>query len=63
MFSSSKSEYENNIITEATKLGGIRLKQTDLVLKELQTAAESLQEQLIGSILINRLTYEDNNKI
>lgn len=38
------SEYEQNQVTEATKLGGMRLKQSDLVLKDFGTAAENLQE-------------------
>ncbi|CAK81794.1 unnamed protein product (macronuclear) [Paramecium tetraurelia] len=56
-------EFEFHIVEEAIKLGGIKLKQSDSVLKEFARACQTLQEQLIGSILLNKLYSEENWKV
>ncbi|CAD8145229.1 unnamed protein product [Paramecium pentaurelia] len=56
-------EFEFHLVEEATKLGGIKLKQSDQVLKEFGRACQTLQEQLIGSILLNKIYSEENWKV
>ncbi|CAK77768.1 unnamed protein product (macronuclear) [Paramecium tetraurelia] len=56
-------DYEFHLVDEAIKLGGIKLKQSDNVLKEFTRAIATIQEQLIGSILLNKLHSEDNWKV
>ncbi|CAD8158718.1 unnamed protein product [Paramecium pentaurelia] len=56
-------DYEFHLVDEVIKLGGIKLKQSDNVLKEFTRAISTIQEQLIGSILLNKLHSEDNWKV
>ncbi|CAD8158525.1 unnamed protein product [Paramecium octaurelia] len=56
-------DYEFHLVDEAIKLGGIKLKQSDNVLKDFTRAIATIQEQLIGSILLNKLHSEDNWKV
>ncbi|KAM3132767.1 hypothetical protein pb186bvf_015072 [Paramecium bursaria] len=56
-------EHEFHIVNECTKLGGMRLKQSDQVLKDFGIASQNIQEQIIGSIILNKLHSEDNWKI
>ncbi|CAD8076176.1 unnamed protein product [Paramecium sonneborni] len=56
-------QFEFHLVEEVIKLGGIKLKQSDSVLKEFARACQTLQEQLIGSILLNKLYSEENWKV
>jgi len=49
------SEYESKIVMELIQPGGARLKPTDAVLNEFCRACETLQTQVIGSLLFYNL--------